>query len=164
MSFCCHTASLLCSFARVVFLPTFSLFAFPISSSRSCSLGARFQAALLFLSHPANPAPIVFFSSLFFCLMLYPKFSSPSSSLHAEQCRAQSTGMVCAVPLRCLPFCFLHCLLLIRTWKGNNNQRGCQGRRLYGHASGTREAEVMAGSLAYGAWTLLISFAALCKA
>lgn len=44
-------------------------------------------------------------------------------------------------PLLFLPFCFLHCFILMLTWEGNN-QRGSQGRRQYGHASRNREAEV----------------------
>lgn len=56
---------------------------------------------------------------------------------------ARSTGLICAVPLVLLLFCFLHCFLLIYPWKGNNKQRGSWGRRQYGHTSRNRKAKVL---------------------
>ena len=146
MFFRCTTACLPCCFAYAVFLPIFSLFTFPINSSRTCSFGAGFQSALLLLSHPANPAAI-FFPSQLFCLMLFPRFSSPFSPFLLPPCRTvqrpKATGVICAVPLLHFPFCFLHRFLLISPWKGNNKQRGSWERRQHGHTCRNRKAKVL---------------------
>lgn len=65
-------------FAYSVFLPIFSLFMFPINSSRTCSSGASFQSALLFLSHLANPTAIFFFPVGYSALCYFPGFLSLS--------------------------------------------------------------------------------------
>lgn len=81
MFFHCSSACLPHCFTYIVFLPIFSLFTFPLNSTRACSFGASFQFALVFLSHPANPAAVFFsrciiqpraISQVFFLFLLLP--------------------------------------------------------------------------------------------
>lgn len=144
--FHCSTACLPRCFAYTVFLSIFSLFMFPINSSRTCSFGTGFQSALLFLSAPANPAVIFFFQSVILphaiSWVFFPFLPLPPPSMR-NSAGAQSTGVVCAVSLLLLLFCFLHYFLLISSWKRNNKQRGSQGRRQYGHTYRNRKAKVL---------------------
>lgn len=91
MFFHCSSACLPHCFTYIVFLPIFSLFTFPLNSTRVCSFGASFQFALVFLSHPANPAAVFFFPVYYSASCYFPGFlplSPPSSSFHEEECSA----------------------------------------------------------------------------